>query len=249
MAANTLQCRCLKSGKFTLAAFMGFVAVVGLLCLMINMAWQRTLRHFSAPEMGQSRINALQVDLAVLNKWTSNPHGHFPWVNQYNDQGRPMHSWRVLLLPELGEDQLYGEYDFSQPWDSPHNLKLVDKMPTCYASPFWQDEEANRKGRTPYRALVSGENKIDERIGDWAQNVRHASRPIIVQDYANPVPWTKPDGVTLEHVLARSTLDDPHMKGILFLFSDGSFKVLSEEDRGLLEAMVSEASDKEAFDR
>ena len=44
-----------------------------------------------------------------------------------------MHSWRVLILPFIEERDLFNSYDFSQPWNSPDNLKLADQMPEMYA--------------------------------------------------------------------------------------------------------------------
>ena len=50
-----------------------------------------------------------------------------------------MHSWRVLLLPYLGEQELYSQYDFTEPWDGPNNQTLVEKMPETYATPGGSD--------------------------------------------------------------------------------------------------------------
>lgn len=47
--------------------------------------------------------------------------------------GKPMHSWRILLLPYLGRLDLYEQYRFDEPWDGPNNRKLADQMPSVYA--------------------------------------------------------------------------------------------------------------------
>jgi hypothetical protein len=44
-------------------------------------------------------------------------------------------SWRVQVLPFLGEDALYKEFKLAEPWDSEHNKKLLEKMPAVFASP------------------------------------------------------------------------------------------------------------------
>ncbi|HEV3023824.1 MAG TPA: DUF1559 domain-containing protein, partial [Pirellulales bacterium] len=38
-----------------------------------------------------------------------------------DDEGKPMHSWRVLILPFIEQQPLYDQYDFSEPWNGPHN--------------------------------------------------------------------------------------------------------------------------------
>ncbi len=43
-------------------------------------------------------------------------------------------SWRVHILPFLGEVDLYSEFKLNEPWDSPHNIKLLDKMPDIFSS-------------------------------------------------------------------------------------------------------------------
>ena len=43
--------------------------------------------------------------------------------------GKPLLSWRVHLLPFLEENELYEQFKLDEPWDSPHNIKLLDQMP------------------------------------------------------------------------------------------------------------------------
>ena len=51
-------------------------------------------------------------------------HGCFPPAYVADASGRPMHSWRVLILPYLDQQQLYDQYDFSEPWNGPNNQQL-----------------------------------------------------------------------------------------------------------------------------
>jgi hypothetical protein len=50
--------------------------------------------------------------------------------------GRHRFSWRVQILPFIGEQELYDQFDFDQPWDSEHNLKVAAKMPDVFRSRF-----------------------------------------------------------------------------------------------------------------
>ncbi|MFO0901928.1 MAG: DUF1559 domain-containing protein [Pirellulales bacterium] len=59
-------------------------------------------------------------------------YGCFPPSVTTDAEGRPMHSWRVLLLPYLEHSPLYNEYRFDEPWDSPHNRKLEGKIARLY---------------------------------------------------------------------------------------------------------------------
>ncbi len=67
--------------------------------------------------------------------------------------GKPWHSWRVLLLPYLGHRDLFDQYYFSQPWDSAKNLRLLDKMPAVYHDPIFGGKLGHD---TNFAALVGG---------------------------------------------------------------------------------------------
>ena len=64
----------------------------------------------------------------------------FPPAYIADDRGRPMHSWRVLLLPFLDQRDLYAEYRFDEPWDGPHNSKLHDRVVANYRCPGGRDD-------------------------------------------------------------------------------------------------------------
>ena len=47
--------------------------------------------------------------------------------------GKPLLSWRVAILPQLGHQALYTEFHQDEPWDSPHNKALLERMPEVFA--------------------------------------------------------------------------------------------------------------------
>jgi hypothetical protein len=61
--------------------------------------------------------------------------GRLPPAAVYGPDGQPLLSWRVLVLPYLGHAGLYQEFHLNEPWDSPHNLALLPRMPAVYAPP------------------------------------------------------------------------------------------------------------------
>src|SRR5262245_44252816 len=65
-----------------------------------------------------------QIGLALLNYREA--YGCFPPPYVADASGRPMHSWRVLILPFIDHAALYREYRFDEPWDGPNNRKLSD---------------------------------------------------------------------------------------------------------------------------
>ena len=57
--------------------------------------------------------------------------GCFPPSSIVDASGRPMHSWRVLLL-RYQDHELYQAYNFNEPWNGPNNRKLAARRPTWY---------------------------------------------------------------------------------------------------------------------
>lgn len=72
--------------------------------------------------------------------------------------GRPMHSWRVLILPYLqpyvNEPSAYAQYRFDKPWDGPTNSRLGDRIPHVYQCPTDAAASNGSHFWTSYVAIV-----------------------------------------------------------------------------------------------
>lgn len=123
--------------------------------------------------------------------------GHYPPVYDTDKTGKPMHSWRVLILPFMGEEPLYKSCDFTQPWDAPKNKKLLAERPFVYYCD--NDPGANRAGstETSYLAVVGPDTA-------WAgANVAPdpLSRSILVVEVNNSnIQWTEPRDFSLSSI-------------------------------------------------
>src|SRR5262249_7367750 len=56
-------------------------------------------------------------------------------TNTFGPNGQPLLSWRVHLLPYLGEQALYNQFRLDEPWDGPNNKRLLDQMRGLSATP------------------------------------------------------------------------------------------------------------------
>lgn len=72
--------------------------------------------------------------MAVVNY--ESQYGSLPPAYVLGPDGRPWHSWRVLILEFFNSD-LYEEYRFSEPWDGPNNRKLAERMPSLYKFSYY----------------------------------------------------------------------------------------------------------------
>ena len=52
-----------------------------------------------------------------------------------DENGQPLLSWRVAILPFIEQQALYEQFHLDEPWDSEHNLKLIDQMPATFTDP------------------------------------------------------------------------------------------------------------------
>ena len=91
-------------------------------------------------------------------------HGHyksFPTAYTTGENGTPLHSWRVLLLPFLDQNELYKSICLDEPWDSEHNMQFHSQMPRVYECPLSVTQITRDKGLTSYQWVV-GPNTISD---------------------------------------------------------------------------------------
>ncbi len=84
----------------------------------------RTMQHSN---------NFKQVGLAMLN--FESVMKSFPAPFTTDTEGKPLHSWRVQLLPFLEQDALYQQIHHDEPWDSEWNSQFHDLCPSCFKDP------------------------------------------------------------------------------------------------------------------
>lgn len=124
-------------------------------------------------------------------------HGQrFPPYAVTDKQGKPLLSWRVAILPYLGEEELFRQFRLDEPWDSPHNRPLLEKMPAVYA-PF--DVEAKANFTTFYQVFV-GSGAAFEGIEGIAHKeiIDRADKILLIVEADTPVPWTKPEDLVYD---------------------------------------------------
>ena len=88
--------------------------------------------QFASPAHATT-VNNLSQLMAALHQYHADK-GHFPPASILGKDGNggPPHSWRVEILPWLGEQALYDQYRFDEPWDSQHNKSLLPQIPEVF---------------------------------------------------------------------------------------------------------------------
>jgi len=133
---------------------LGFL-VAGFLCVAFADAVSSARE---AARRSQCKNNLKQIGLALHNYHDT--YNCFPPAIIYGPDGKPWHSWRVIIMPYIECGSFYSEYSFDEPWNGPHNSELAKKFvngaPFVYRCPT--DEKSNPQN-TSYVAVID-ENTV-----------------------------------------------------------------------------------------
>lgn len=118
--------------RFSTRALLAGVAVVWFVVAFGAWARRTYLTWPRAEFSHRCSVNLKRIALAMDNYYVT--YASFPPAYIADDAGKPIHSWRVLLLPFLGDDEraIYNAYHFDEPWNGPHNRRLAEQMPDVY---------------------------------------------------------------------------------------------------------------------
>ena len=82
--------------------------------------------------------NLKQIGLALHNYYDHN--SCFPPPYVADAEGKPLYSWRVLLLPYMEQTPLYEQWHLDEPWDSLHNRPLAEQAIAVFRCPLAEFE-------------------------------------------------------------------------------------------------------------
>jgi hypothetical protein len=175
----------------------------------------------TATQRMQTTNNLKQIALAMHIYHDST--GTLPAVANFDAQGKPLLSWRVLILPYIEEAQLYNQFKMNEPWDSPHNKALISRMPKTYANPA--NPKLAAEGKTCYLAPVHLHAVFTgNREGIRLQHiVDGTSNTIMLVEAADSaaVIWTKPEDLQLDQANPQKGLGTNYARGTPVAFADG----------------------------
>ena len=190
----------------------------------------------SAASRAQAQNNARQLSLALLNH--ESQHAVFPKSATTDDQGAPLLSWRVKILPYVESGGLYEQFHHDEPWDSPHNRSLISQMPPIFASPDVQ----LASGHTCWQAVV-GQNSVIAKYSEMDLKgapfpgvspgmIRDGLSNTIMVVEVNPdraVIWTKPDDFEYDPADPMRGLGSTRPGGFIAAYADGSARQIPQQ--------------------
>jgi len=220
-----------KSGTSTVLIVLGVVAAVGLLCVGGMVAALLPAVHAAreaARRMACSN-NLKQIGLAMHNYHDT--YKTFPPAYIPAEDGTPMHSWRVLILPFLEEGYIHDQYDFNEPWDSPANFGLASYQPQIYTCP--SDEGAT----CSYFAINVPDSVFDGAKGTRIRDITDGTSNtiMIVEVTGSNAHWMEPADLgpgalaaPINSAQDGTVISSLHTGGAMVVFGDGRVRFLPD---------------------
>jgi prepilin-type N-terminal cleavage/methylation domain-containing protein len=224
---------------FRLVELLVVVAVIGLLiaCLLPAVRTSGTAsRRISCSN------NLKQIALGLQDYHDT--YGCFPPAYTVDTAGKPLHSWRTLILPFVEQKTLYERIDLSKPWDDPANQFAFDTTIRSYQCASVQLP----KSHTNYLAVVGPgaifEGPESRKLSDVTDGPG-ATLMVIEVPAERAVHWMSPHDASEAAILeAMKAKNPPHPSGAQAARVDSSVTFLRGDlPPETLRALISIAGD------
>jgi len=173
-------------------------------------------------------------------------HGSYPPAYIADESGKPMHSWRVLILPYLGHKDIYAKYNFDEQWDGPNNSKLHEIALPLYHCP--DDKPAAGEAETSYVVAVGPDTLFP---GTETVAISQITAPttrtfLLVETTNSGIHWMEPRDLNVAQMAPSINpktgrgISSNHPGGVNAVFVDGHISFIGEmqvtpdEVRGML---------------
>ncbi len=176
-----------------------------------------------AARRAQSSNNLKQIGIA-LHQYHQD-YGSFPPAVVTDEDGKPLFSGRVLLMPYLNQQALYDQFDQTKSWNSPENQAWSRTVIPVFNDPSSVNAPA---GQTDY-LFVTGKGTIFEagkttKIGEVTDGLSNTLAIVEVKD--SKVSWAEPRDLNINQPMPLPAGNHPG--GNNTLFADGSVRFISK---------------------
>ena len=208
---------------------MKVVIALGIIAIFLRLSLlMREIPREAAREIACA--NHLKQIMLGLQNYQEEYHA-FPPAYTVDASGKPLHSWRTLILPFFEQEELHELYrsiDLTKPWNDPANAIAAAKTPSvydCYSALY----EGLDHGTT-FRAIVGPDAcflPIKSRRLDEIIDPHEATVAIIDAPWDKAIPWMSPIDAdeAFIHALPESNYLQ-HLYGTNAAMVDGSVRLL-----------------------
>ncbi len=203
----------------------GLIVVFSIVLVGCFCAWY----FYPSDTVTPCKANMARIAKALLNY--EDKYKSLPPAYTADEHGNSMHSWRVLVLPFLGEEELYEAYDLNEPWNGPNNRKLASRIPTVY---FCPGDRSRAPTDTSYVAVVGAEtNWPGATAMTTAQLYKGKSNSVaIVETAQSGIHWMEPRNIPWSPHIQRDLISrcmTSHKGGSNVAMFDGIVTFVSKD--------------------
>jgi prepilin-type processing-associated H-X9-DG protein len=198
---------------------------IGIVFVLIALLLPATRRAREPARRLQCQNNLKHIAWALHNYHEIN-HA-LPPAYTVDADGKPLHSWRTLILPYLDGGEVYNSIDLTKPWDDPVNAEAREKSLPVYSCP----STGEMTNKTTYLAIIAPDGCLGatrpRRLSDITDGLSQTLMVIEVP-CDRSVPWMSPQDA--DEALNLSLSPDsklPHPGGTNAAMCDGSIRFLS----------------------
>lgn len=205
-------------------------AVFLIIGVLVGMLWPMRRGVPEAARRVLCQNNLRQIALAFHNYKTR--HGHYPSAYIADENGKPIHSWRVLILPFMEQQPLYDEYSMDEPWNGPNNRTLADKIVDVYRC---RSHNVDDDSFATSYCLVTGRGTAfadDKQPVTEVFNYRDNGAVFLVETNRDNIHWMEPRDLSIDQAIemfanaANNGLQTNHPGFIHVAYADGSVEKL-----------------------
>lgn len=224
------------------AAILAMAVLIGAAITAAIPVWKQArdvaLQHRSA-------ANLRKIGLA-LRAYEAD-YGSYPPAFTVDSAGKPLLSWRVLILPYLDDKhkQLYDRFDHQLPWNAPQHMQLLREMPEVFVSPA--DDPAKAAFESTYHVFVGSGTMFPAPDTRRQQEIRddRATTILVIETSNGVTKWTEPRDVDVNttdfqiHGATSPILGGNNPAGAQALYADGDVGLIPfGTNAAILEAMT-----------
>ena len=239
-----------KSGSSTgvtiaiVAAIVAIPMMLACIGILVGLLLPAVQAAREAARRMQCSNNMKQIALAMHNYEST--YKAFPPAYTTDANGKPLHSWRTLLLPYMEQQALYSQIDLNKPWDDPVNLPFSQVVIPTYACPSGHTDSPEK---TCYQVVVDPAGiftgPVPCRLGTIVDGT---SNTLLVTETESEaaVPWMSPNDTSLPAFLSQGQGNRPnHTGGANAALADGSVRFFSSSlDANTAQALVTKAGNE-----
>ena len=151
-------------------------------------------------------------------------HECFPPAGAVKDSAKGLPdqlNWRVGLLPYIGQDDLYQQFDFNEPWDSEKNLEVAKSIPEMFELES-EEKSTNTCFHYPGGSMGLFQKGNGQKSLSDVTDKKSSTAIVVEAEDESAIQWTKP-GVLMLGDDFGDIVGKADENGVLFV--NGSFDV------------------------